>query len=314
MNFLITSFEDVHDHSAAVDGWNQTYRQMMPGAFRSRLVQAREANFFFFRETMNRRVIEQGVSPPGYASLAVPLYAPITGTFQGQPVNGYAFLALGANEEFRFHTQDVMDFIGVSLPVSEMEELVAAVAGDACARGLARSVLPIRSEHGERLRNQIAPYLERAERTPALGCNAVAGKVFRDEIVSALLDLLAGASPEPVNDLTHRTYSDIVRLSERIVRNREGDEPVTVLDLCRALRCSRRTLQTSFQRVANVTPVAYLRAYRLNAVRELLRSTSPEALSIGDAASRWGFIHLGYFAQEYRTLFNEMPSHTRRLS
>ena len=117
-----------------------------------------------------------------------------------------------------------------------------------------------------------------------------------------------------MNDLTHRTYSDIVRLSERIVRSREGDEPVTVLDLCRALRCSRRTLQTSFQRVANVTPVAYLRAYRLNAVRELLRSTSPEALSIGDAASRWGFIHLGYFAQEYRALFNEMPSHTRRLS
>jgi AraC-like DNA-binding protein len=35
-------------------------------------------------------------------------------------------------------------------------------------------------------------------------------------------------------------------------------------------------------------------------------------LLIGDAAARWGFSHLSYFAREYRDLFGELPSETPR--
>lgn len=311
MSILVRSLDDVHDHSIAVDGWTQTYRQMTPGAFRSRVVQVHTQDFLFFREETNRRVVQQGVSPSGCASLAVPLYAPITGTFQGQGIDGYAFLALGPGEEFRFHTQEVMHFIGVSLPVDIINEMIDAVAGESCLRRARSGVLPMLDTAGAVLRERVAPYLDQFERHAEMAEHAVLGKMFRDELLGQLLDLLAEAAGDPLNDLTHRTYSDIVRRCERIVHER-GDEPVTVLDLCRAVRCSRRTLQTSFQRVANVTPVGYLRAYRLNAVHALLRATAPEELSIGDAANRWGFGHLGYFAQEYRTLFDEVPSQTRR--
>jgi transcriptional regulator GlxA family with amidase domain len=82
--------------------------------------------------------------------------------------------------------------------------------------------------------------------------------------------------------------------------------------LADALRCSRRTLQTSFQRVADVTPVGYLRTIRLNAVRRLLRTTPVQQLGVGEAAASWGFTHLGYFAREYRDLFGELPSQTTR--
>ncbi|WP_028224065.1 helix-turn-helix domain-containing protein [Paraburkholderia ferrariae] len=311
MSFLIRSLNDVHDHSIAVDGWIQTYRQITPGAFHSRVAQLSDPDFLFFREETNRRVVQQGISPSGRFSLGLPLYEPITGTFQGQGVDGYAFLMLGPAEEFCFHTQEIMHFIGASLPVEIMTDMVAAVAGEASLRRLRSGVLPMSEKSGAVLRERVAPYLDQMERSVLLTEHPVLGKVFRDELLGQLFDLLAAAADEPLNDLTHRTYSDIVKRCERIIQH-HGDEPVTVLDLCRAVRCSRRTLQTSFQRVANVTPVGYLRAYRLNAVRAQLRATSPEELSIGDAANRQGFGHLGYFAQEYRTLFNEMPSQTRR--
>ncbi|MFM0159293.1 transcriptional regulator, AraC family [Burkholderia sp. GAS332] len=313
MDFRISTLADVHDHSLAVSGWEQVYRQMTPGRFQSTLVQASSNDFHFFRETTNRRVAQHGVSPAGLASIAVPLYAPLVGTFQGRRVDGYALLLLGAGEEFRFYTPESMHYAGISVSAGMMDELLSVTVGEHAGRQVKGGVLALSDEQGVILRERLAPYLDSAERNAAAFAHPAATKVFRDEMISVLLGLIESASQTPLRDLTHTTYSDIVRRCERILQD-NAEQPVTVLDLCLALRCSRRTLQTSFQRVANVTPVEYLRSIRLNAVHRLLRTTSAEELLIGDAASRWGFTHLSYFAREYRDLFGELPSQTPRLS
>jgi AraC family ethanolamine operon transcriptional activator len=73
---------------------------------------------------------------------------------------------------------------------------------------------------------------------------------------------------------------------------------------------SRRTLQYSFQDVLQMSPVAYLRALRLNGVRRDLQAAGDAP--VGDVAARWGFWHLSRFAADYRRLFGERPSDTRR--
>ncbi|WP_322069810.1 helix-turn-helix domain-containing protein [Paraburkholderia bannensis] len=317
MDFRVSALADVHDHSLAVSGWEQVYRQMTPGRYESRVVQATSSEFHFFREQTNRRVVQAGVSPAGFASLAVPLYAPVVGTFQGQKVDGYALMQLGPGEEFRFYTPEAMHYVGVSLPAETMFELVAVTIGEESARQLRRNVVPFPAEAAQALRLRLAPFLDASERNCAVfadaAANAASVKRFQDEVLSVLLGLLESATGLPSRDVTHATYSDIVKRCERITED-NTQESLTVLDLCRMLRCSRRTLQTSFQRVANVTPVEYLRSIRLNAVHRLLRSTSADELLIGDAAARWGFTHLSYFAREYRDLFGELPSQTVRKS
>lgn len=317
MDFRVSALADVHDHSLAVNGWEQVYRQMTPGRFESRVVQATSSEFHFFREQTNRRVVQAGVSPAGFASLAVPLYAPVVGTFQGQKVDGYALMQLGPGEEFRFYTPEAMHYVGVSLPAETMFELVAVTIGEEAARQLRRNVVPFPGDVAQVLRLRLAPFLDASERAAFADCashsgsNAASVKRFQDEVLSVLLGLLESATGLPSRDVTHATYSDIVKRCERITED-NTQESLTVLDLCRMLRCSRRTLQTSFQRVANVTPVEYLRSIRLNAVHRLLRSTSADELLIGDAAARWSFTHLSYFAREYRDLFGELPSQTVR--
>ncbi|KDB06386.1 transcriptional regulator, AraC family [Burkholderia sp. lig30] len=311
MDFKVSSLVDVHDHSLAVSGWEQVYRQMTPGRFESKVVEATSSAFHFFRESTNRRIVQAGVSPAGYASIAVPLSAPLAGTFQGQRINGFALMLLSPGEEFRFYTPEAMHYAGVSLPVEQMNELVAVTVGDDVARQWKRNVLPVSDDAAQVLQQRLVPVLDAAEANPAALTHPASVKLFQDEVLGVLLGLLESASGVSKRDLTHATYSDIVRRCERIA-SENAPEPVTALDLCRALRCSRRTLQTSFQRVANVTPVEYLRAMRLNAVRRLLRSTSAEELLIGDAAARYGFSHLSYFAREYRDLFGELPSQTQR--
>ena len=62
--------------------------------------------------------------------------------------------------------------------------------------------------------------------------------------------------------------------------------------------------------------MTYLRHLRLHRVRAELADASRvrSAAAVTAAASRWGFMHFGRFAQQYRQLFGEAPSQTLRLS
>ncbi|MGH1526435.1 AraC family transcriptional regulator [Leifsonia sp. L25] len=90
--------------------------------------------------------------------------------------------------------------------------------------------------------------------------------------------------------------------------------PWTVVELAAEVAVSARSLQQGFRRSLDTSPMAYLRTVRLERVREDLMRADPATASVTDAATRWGFVHLGRFAAMYRTAFGEHPSQTLRSS
>lgn len=87
---------------------------------------------------------------------------------------------------------------------------------------------------------------------------------------------------------------------------------VSVVDLCRELGVSERTLYYAFRDLRGLGPVAYFKVHRLNAVREELRRSHPQEATVHDIAVRWGFLHMGEFAADYHRLFGESPADTLR--
>ena len=88
-------------------------------------------------------------------------------------------------------------------------------------------------------------------------------------------------------------------------------ENIALADLASACDVSERTLLSQFHRFLGISPMAYLHRVRLNTARaELTEGRSDVAIS--DIAGRCGLSHLGRFATEYRRLFGETPSATRR--
>jgi AraC-like DNA-binding protein len=81
-----------------------------------------------------------------------------------------------------------------------------------------------------------------------------------------------------------------------------------VLELCREFAVSERTLHYAFQEIRGLSPMAYFKASRLNAVRQELKAAAAGTKSVGEIAQRWGFWHNGEFAADYRRLFGELPS------
>ena len=104
-----------------------------------------------------------------------------------------------------------------------------------------------------------------------------------------------------------------VRLAREYIHARLS-EPLPLSELCRHSGLKVRTLETGFQEVTGLSPVAYIRSLRLNAVRRTLHDVSARQRSISDIALDNGFWHLSQFATDYRKLFGETPTNTRRRS
>ncbi|PXA05627.1 hypothetical protein DDZ13_01775 [Coraliomargarita sinensis] len=84
----------------------------------------------------------------------------------------------------------------------------------------------------------------------------------------------------------------------------------TITDLCLEFGVSERTLQYGFQSYVNMSPQSYLRLCRLNRVRAVLRAPTSKEITVTEVATRFGFFHMGKFAQFYRLHFGETPSIT----
>ena len=69
-------------------------------------------------------------------------------------------------------------------------------------------------------------------------------------------------------------------------------------------------MQRVFRRELSVSPIRYLLARRLSAVRRKLVSIDPEHGIIKRVAMEHGFTHMGRFAVNYRKQFAETPSQT----
>ncbi|WP_176491491.1 AraC family transcriptional regulator [Curtobacterium sp. 'Ferrero'] len=89
-------------------------------------------------------------------------------------------------------------------------------------------------------------------------------------------------------------------------------EDITVRELSAIAGLSVRSVQESFRRVFDVSPLTYLRQVRLDRVREELLAQDPQVGAVGDVARRWGFTHLGRFSASYAERFGEYPKQTLR--
>lgn len=81
----------------------------------------------------------------------------------------------------------------------------------------------------------------------------------------------------------------------------------TVPELAHVGGVGVRRLQEAFDEYVGVPPTSYLREVRLARVRADMRAALPGE-TVSDIAMRWGFMHMGRFAADYRRRFGETPS------
>ncbi|MGH1549591.1 AraC family transcriptional regulator [Leifsonia poae] len=159
--------------------------------------------------------------------------------------------------------------------------------------------------------------LRMIDEASAMEGGPLAHPLARLRLEQTLIDSMLFAQPHNHSDALRYPAPDSgLRPVSRAVDLLRADpaHPWTVVELAARVSVSARSLQQGFRRTLDTTPTNYLRTVRLEKVREDLLKAGPGTDSVTEAATRWGFIHLGRFAASYRAAFGESPSQTLRSS
>jgi AraC-like DNA-binding protein len=129
---------------------------------------------------------------------------------------------------------------------------------------------------------------------------------FTKFILDLIVDGIILAPHSKIQTVDSRTVKRAIDFIEGNLQR-----PLAIVDIAEAVGVGPRALQFAFRRQFGCSPLKYARQRRLEGVRYELM-TNDRAPSVAEVAARWGFIHLGLFAQQYRELFGERPSETPR--
>jgi transcriptional regulator GlxA family with amidase domain len=146
----------------------------------------------------------------------------------------------------------------------------------------------------------------------AAGPSQVLAAELEHSVISALL---LGARHNYTNAIYAPPSRPPARLVDRVVEFIEASEDTafTVADLAAFAGVSERSLHAAFRRRLGTSPMAYVRAKRLDRAHdELLRLAPGGGTTVTDIGLSYGFTNGGRFAAAYRARFGESPSQTLR--
>ncbi|WP_454735590.1 helix-turn-helix domain-containing protein [Cupriavidus necator] len=294
--------------AAELDGWQQRYQQLTPGMFRAEVSQVTYGDVHVFREQTTQALLEEGEAARGYVSLALPHVQCEDGWFHGYRMHGHALLCAGNGQALAMRTPRELDLTGLTMPLPALQRAVSLAAGEPRRLDAMPRVRQLRPAVGNELRTALLSVLATAAIEAEVFSNRFVESAIRDALLLAAATSLIDDGDRPREPLpTAGARRQLVADAYALVRA-TPDHGWSILALCEQLGVSRRTLQYSFNEVTGLAPLDFVRAVRMNGVRQALRAGPVEP--VGTVAARFGFHHLPRFAAQYRAFFGELPSQT----
>lgn len=130
---------------------------------------------------------------------------------------------------------------------------------------------------------------------------------LRNALLEGIAPLGEAGAFRPDRSTVGRHNRIVMRLERAI--EEAGDQPLDMVDLCRQVGASRRSLEAIVRQRTGKSPWEYLRWRRLWRARAMLRRPAG-GTTVTDVAFTLGFWHLSRFAAAYMSIFGERPSVT----
>ncbi len=305
--FCLQGTHDFDEQATFLNGWNQDYVQLSAGNFRGSMAQIHLPDLSLFWEYTSQSLHQYGHLDADTIAIGIPLSSTGAGMFCGKPCHTNSVHVYSGRNGFEFLSpSDLM----IGLIVINRNQLMQLLpANDQYFLNLQCSqarIVEVSYSIYAKLNEFLQSTLKQLKIQPGIANNPH----FRDDLTARAVDLvteslLVGVSEDQEIPL-HKSWQVITNTREIV--NRRQDNPISVAELCQSLEMSRRSLQYHFEQFLHTSPVAYLRAERLNGVRRMLKAGA----SVTDAATYWGFWHFGHFSQEYKKMFGELPSVTAK--
>jgi AraC family transcriptional regulator, ethanolamine operon transcriptional activator len=313
IGYTTVSSTDAAELTHGVRDWNFEFTQLSSGKFSASGAVLDLDGVSIARLSMGRTLLQRGHAPRGMFAVFIPGAGSGPAYVRGQLLETGQCVTLteGAEVEAITHEGYLDVSFGVDLNAcrAQLDALNGGSMGLSPGTLIAAPGPAWINDMLGRVDWLLAAVMEYAQ---CLGNDRVRARLA-DHALAAMVRF--DNSPADV-DATTRSARAARRVAVRIARDyihSRLSEPLRLAELCRQAHLQIRSLEYGFREVTGLTPVAYIRSLRLNAVRSALQqTTSGPQRSISEIAMDVGFWHLSQFATDYRRFFGETPTATRR--
>ena len=309
---------DVYEHACNITGWQQLYNQILPGQFKGSVIEGWLEGIQFFKEYTSKMVQQKCMTWPGSIWIGIPLpcnpqmgmigHNTLTDDLVGIQIGG---------TEFGLNTPDDYTILGLVVDIELLENYFETILHTSFPlKSLSKQMtIHLKPHDKHQLCQLIETALNIAQASPEIINHAVTVKNLRYELLAALHNIFTEITeinhPYLLIPKSKQNHMKLVHQAhDFVIDNAQNKDDVSIPDICTHLQTSRRTLQNAFHSIWGVSPITYLKAIKLNAVRRELKSPHSIFTTVQDAAMSWGFWHMGQFSADYQALFKELPSHT----
>ena len=200
----------------------------------------------------------------------------------------------------------------VRLERSGMEACLSDLLGASVREPLRFApAMDLRSGHGRSWRRGLDLLIAELDRPGSLLEKRAVSDMFERTLMTALLMGQASNYTRMLDGEVSAAPNRAVSIALEWMDNHPKWQHTTA-SLARAAKVTERCLQQGFRKHLNMGPMEYLREIRLRRVRDQLRASQADAVTVSEVAAQWGFLHAGHFAAHYHRRFGERPSDTLR--
>ena len=304
---------DFEEQAELLQGWNQGYSQLSSGGFEGYVAEMRFDDLHLFLEYSSQSLLQNGYLADDVIAVGMPLRFSGNGLFCGKACDHQSMHVFSGNSGFEFFSPSQLVMAGISVKRETLLKTLNAEDAELVLQQVSNAkLLAMDNARSDTVRDFMTGAFATMQQRPQLLESAQHKLQLSQTIISLLAECLIDGATPTNKALEHSAMSnarcrDIIAETRKLVHN-NADMTISVAEVCCQLGISRRALQYCFQNLLNTTPMAFLRAERLNGVRRMLRTES----SVTEAAAHWGFWHFGHFSHEYKKMFGELPSATSK--
>lgn len=310
----VAKYSDLNEYLAALGGLVESrLTQLEPGPLTVKTGLISLDDISLSTMSTDRALFESFAVPAGVHFIFLAPELPLPCLFCGKSLGADSFGIFQGGSSYMSLSGAGHRFVEVSLPLSYLPEAIAAHPRWQQMRAPEEAVFSISQLGATQLRTALLGLFSLQEDFAVVQAKTPGRDALKEWLVASLVELLKKvlAIPAAQTKTVQRLRFDLFHSALECIDAGLG-EPLSTSLLAKRLRVSPRLLQYTFQDYARITPGRYILHRRLQTIRSEIKRPSGPTMSLLEHALAYGLEHPGRFSQEYKRLFGELPSMTKK--
>lgn len=302
MTYIKASFCDFEQYRGIAEDWQLDFKLLSKNDFGVFLNMFMSECVQISRTSLSGKIEQYGLTPFGYCSFVVPINDSTPFVWLGNKVdhnNIMIFPKNGSLEAVSYHNFDVYV---VSIHETFLYKLLDNLGYTKVKKmvGGNEMVLSMSPNFGVNF-STLVEYFLKLESS-----NLKLQEKLLNEIVVSLLKYI-NFQGEKIEKPKLRKRDVALKKAVDYIHGQLLSTP-SIPQICAYCNVSERTLEYAFLEKYQVTPSQYIKAVRLNMVKNDLILYKEQPIKISDIAGKFDFWHMGQFAKDFKTYFGKLPS------